>query len=186
MPGTTQLRPAAPKAVYSAVQRQRGSPQKQRTSPSASKQAGFDLPPDFFVQLLQEGRNVVLLLDGLDEVATEGERAQVRQSVEDLVGGRPELRVVVTCRTAAYRSGRTALGADFKEVLVQALEYEPHIVPMVRHDSFRPRIDDFVSHARHRGSVIEERDGSYRFIHLAFQEFLAARHLRRPGNATSR
>ncbi|MFA7242248.1 MAG: SUMF1/EgtB/PvdO family nonheme iron enzyme [Sulfuricellaceae bacterium] len=273
--------------------------------------AEFDLPDDFFVQLLKEGRNVVLLLDGLDEVADEDERAQVRQSVEELVSGRPALRVIVTCRTIAYRSGRTALGADFREIAVQPLDPELHIAPMVRqayacihpHDAtlrdkraedllrgilaleetrrarlgkdadalvdsplmvrlllivhvnertlpderavlfekainallqvdygreennnsdlakdwkpyrdmaqhlafhmhrqgsdqgreieeaalkralreeetFVARIDDFLSHARQRGSVLEERNGVYRFIHLAFQEFLVARYLR--------
>jgi formylglycine-generating enzyme required for sulfatase activity len=284
-----------------------------------SKQAEFSVPPDFFVQLLELGRDVVLLLDGLDEVANEDERAQVREAVEDLVRGRSELRALVTCRTAAYRSGRTALGADFKEVLVQALDHDAQIVPMVeqayaciypedthrrerrsrdlldgilrletdrrvrygasagplvdsplmvrlllivhvsnrtlpeeraalfekavdalmqvdygleegvnrelaedwklyrdmaqhlafhmhrqgrqqgreidepamRHalasdESFGPRIDDFVGHARHRGSVVEERDGVYRFIHLAFQEFLVARYLREVVGAASR
>lgn len=43
---------------------------------------------------------------------------------------------------------------------------------------FDRHIDDFLSHARQRGSVLEERDGAYRFIHLAFQEFLVARYLR--------
>ena len=75
-----------------------------------SKQADFDLPADFFVQLLKDGRDVLLLLDGLDEVANENERAEVRESVDDLVRGRKDLlRIVVTCRTIAYRSGRTAL-----------------------------------------------------------------------------
>ncbi|MDS4059946.1 MAG: NACHT domain-containing protein, partial [Candidatus Contendobacter sp.] len=276
-----------------------------------SKQADFDLPVDFFVKLLKDGQDVLLLLDGLDEVANENERAEVRQSVEDLVGGREALRVVVTCRTVAYRSGRTALGANFREIAVQPLDFERHIAPMVRqayaciypHDAalraerandllggiqrleaerrvrlgeraealvdspllvrlllivhfnnrklpeeraelfdkainallqvdygreesdirelstdwklyrdmaqhlafhmhqqgrdqgreieepalkaalrqeeeFKPRIDDFLSHARQRGSVLEERDGAYRFIHLALQEFLVARYLR--------
>ncbi|MBL8425264.1 MAG: SUMF1/EgtB/PvdO family nonheme iron enzyme [Candidatus Accumulibacter phosphatis] len=275
-----------------------------------SREAPFDLPVDFFVRLLDEGRNVLLLLDGLDEVANEGERAEVRQSVQDLVCGRPALRVVVTCRTIAYRSGGTALGADFREILVQALDHAQHIAPMVRQayacihpqdsvrrleraddlltgirqleadrrrrlsenaaalvDSplmvrlllivhlnnralpdqradlfdkainallqvdygrdesdnrelsadwtlyrdmaqqlafrmhqqgtdqgreieepalrailraepeFQPRLDDFVRHARQRGSVLEERDGAYRFLHLALQEFLVARYL---------
>jgi formylglycine-generating enzyme required for sulfatase activity len=276
-----------------------------------SRQADFDLPGDFFVQLLQDGRDVLLLLDGLDEVANEDERAEVRQSVEDLVGGHAAMRVLVTCRTVAYRGGRTALGAGFREVAVQPLDFEQHITPMVRQaydcihprddalraervadlldgiarledarrarqgeeapklvDSplmvrlllivhvnnrrlpderadlfdkainallqvdygreegdirelstdwklyrdmaqhlafqmhqqgrdqgreieepalkaalrqeadFRPHIDDFLRHARQRGSVLEERNGVYRFIHLAFQEFLAARYLR--------
>ncbi|MBV5273614.1 MAG: NACHT domain-containing protein [Lamprocystis purpurea] len=271
-----------------------------------SRQADFDLPADFFVQLLQDGRDVLLLLDGLDEVANEDERAEVRQSMEDLVGGRAAMRVLVTCRTIAYRGGRTALGADFREIVVQPLDFTQHIVPMVQQayacihprdaslqaervtdlvdgmtrleagrrarqgeevsalvDSplmvrlllivhvnnrrlpderadlldkainallqvdygreegdirelstdwklfgdmaqhldfhlhqqgrdqgraleepalkaalrqeadFIPRIDDFLRHARQR--VLEERNGVYRFIHLAFQEFLAAR-----------
>ena len=275
-----------------------------------SKQADFDLPADFFVQLLQDGQDVLLLLDGLDEVANEDERAEVRQSVEDLASGREALRVVVTCRTIAYRSGRTALAADFREIAVQPLDPEQHIAPMVRqayaciypHDAalraerandllggiqrleaerrarlgeqaealvdsplmvrlllivhfnnrrlpderadlfdkainallqvdygleqsvindlsadwklfrdmaqqlafhlhqqgrdqgreieepalkkalreeveFKPRLDDFLGHARQRGSVLEERGGAYRFIHLAFQEFLVARYL---------
>ena len=276
-----------------------------------SKQADFDLPIDFFVKLLKDGRDVLLLLDGLDEVANENERAEVRQSVEDLVRGRKDLRIVVTCRTIAYRSGRTALGAHFREIAVQPLDFKQHISPMVRqayaciypHDAalraeraddllggiqrleeerrarlgeqaealvdspllvrlllivhfnnrklpderaklfdkainalfqvdygreesdirelstdwkpyrdmaqhiafhmhqqgrdqgreieepalkaalrqeevFKPRIDDFLGHARLRGSVLEERDGAYRFIHLALQEFMVARYLR--------
>jgi predicted NACHT family NTPase len=275
-----------------------------------SKQADFDLPANFFVQLLKEGRDVLLLLDGLDEVANEHERAEVRQSVEDLVGGRESMRVIVTCRTVAYRSGRTGLAANFREIAVQPLDFEQQITPMVRQayacispadvalrsermrdllrgietleqerrarlgaeagalvDSplmvrlllivhmnnrtlpderadlfdkainallqvdygreesnigelstdwklfremaqllafhmhqqgrdqgreidepslkealsteaeFKPRIEDFLTHARQRGSVLEERDGAYRFIHLAFQEFLVARFL---------
>ncbi|TMQ78885.1 SUMF1/EgtB/PvdO family nonheme iron enzyme [Candidatus Accumulibacter phosphatis] len=275
-----------------------------------SKESPFDLSADFFVRLLNDGRNVLLLLDGLDEVANEGERAEVRQSVENLVAGRNAMRVVVTCRTIAYRSGRTALGADFRQIEVQALEHARHIVPMVRQayacihpqdsgrrreraddlltgiqrleadrrqrlgenaaalvdsplmvrlllivhlnnralpeqradlfdkainallqvdygydesdrrelsadwtlyrdmaqqlafhmhqqgadqgreieepalrailraeEAFQPRLDDFVRHARQRGSVLEERDGAYRFLHLALQEFLVARYL---------
>ncbi|AUB84295.1 SUMF1/EgtB/PvdO family nonheme iron enzyme [Candidatus Thiodictyon syntrophicum] len=275
------------------------------------RQADFDLSPHFFVQVLQDGRDILLLLDGLDEVANESERFEVRQCVEDLVGGRETMRVLVTCRTVAYRSGRTALGADFREILVRPLDFKAHIAPMVRQaydciypqdaavrgervndllegirrleedrrtrlgkdaealvDSplmvrlllivhfnnrrlpderadlfdkainallqvdygreegdirelstdwkpfrdmaqhlafhmhgqgrdqgreiedaalkaalrqdtdFKPRIDDFLQSARQRGSVLEERTGVYRFIHLAFQEFLAARYLR--------
>jgi hypothetical protein len=40
-----------------------------------------------------------------------------------------------------------------------------------------PRVEDFVRHARQRGSVLEERNGAYRFLHLALQEFLVARYL---------
>ena len=98
----------------------------------SSKQASSDLPADFFVQLLKDGHDVLLLLDGLDEVANEDERAEVRQSVEELVHGRKAMRIMVTCRTVAYRSGRTALGAHFREIAVQPLGFDRHIAPMVR------------------------------------------------------
>ena len=275
-----------------------------------AKQSAFGLPADFFEQLLLDGRHVVLLLDGLDEVANERERSAVRQCVEELVSGRPAMRTIVTCRTIAYRNDRTALGAQFREVAVQPLDFELHIAPMVRQaytcihpqdpvlreeriaallggieqlerdrrsrlgdaadalvdsplmvrlllivhlswrtlpnaradlfnkaihallqvdyerdaevaeelsndwksgldmaqhlahhmhcqgpdqgrvidepalkaalredEDFVPRIDAFLGNARQRGSVLEERDGTYRFIHLAFQEFLVARYL---------
>jgi formylglycine-generating enzyme required for sulfatase activity len=87
------------------------------------RQTGLDLPEDFFARLLGNGQAVILLLDGLDEVPNESERVGVRQAIEDLVTGRETMRVVVTCRTAAYED-RTALGKGFREVRVQPLEDE--------------------------------------------------------------
>ncbi len=94
------------------------------------RQADFDLPKDFFQQLLRDGRDVLLLLDGLDEVANEDERAAVREAVEELAAGRDAMRLIVTCRIAAYR-GRTALGGNFREVAVTPLDDE-RIRGMVR------------------------------------------------------
>ena len=94
------------------------------------KQTSFELPDDFFQQLLRQGLGVMLLLDGLDEVPNEAERVQVRQGIEDLVTGRDQMRVVVTCRTAAYQE-RTALGKGFQEVKVQPLDSE-HLEALVR------------------------------------------------------
>ena len=45
----------------------------------------------------------------------------VREAVENLVNGRPNMRVIVACRTAASKN-QTALGADFREVAVVRLE----------------------------------------------------------------
>ena len=275
------------------------------------KDSGIDLPGDFFSRLLGTGQNVILLLDGLDEVANENERALVRESVESLMSGKEQLRAIVTCRTIAYKSQGTALGASFKEVMVKPIDYKLHVTPMVQQaygcifpsdegqrsartadllhgitqleqdrrarlgddalmlvdtplmvrlllivhynerklpderaklfekainaliqvdygreeevrqtlaanwemrremsqhlafhmhqqgrdqgreidepvlkaslksePEFLSHIDDFLSHIRNRGGLLEERDGAYRFIHLAFQEFLAARYLR--------
>jgi hypothetical protein len=87
------------------------------------RQAGLALPDDFFATLLNQGRHVMLLLDGLDEVPNEDERALVSQSVNDLTSGRPHVRLVVTSRTQAYQ-GRAVLGRDFRVVRVLPLEPE--------------------------------------------------------------
>jgi formylglycine-generating enzyme required for sulfatase activity len=105
-------------------------------------QTSFELPPDFFKQLLRSGQRVMLLLDGLDEVPNEAERAEIRQAIENLVTGREQMQVVVTCRTAAYKD-RTALGQDFREVWVSPLD-EAHIERLVRHayaDIYRHETD---------------------------------------------
>ncbi len=61
------------------------------------------LPVDFFARLLKSGRSVILLLDGLDEVADEIERDIVTQTIENLVTGRKQIRAIRTCRSVAYK-----------------------------------------------------------------------------------
>ena len=90
----------------------------------------FELSTSFFTDQLQQGRSVILLLDGLDEVPNEADRVRVREEIESLVTGRGQMRVVVTCRTAAHQ-GRTALGRGFREVQVKPLEDE-HIRDLVQ------------------------------------------------------
>ncbi len=80
----------------------------------------FQLPDDFFVKLMRAGHPALLLLDGLDEVPNEKRRVEVRGAIEQLADSCADLRVVVTCRTAAF-TGKTALGKDFAEVQVQPL-----------------------------------------------------------------
>ncbi|MGH7494141.1 MAG: SUMF1/EgtB/PvdO family nonheme iron enzyme [bacterium] len=94
------------------------------------KQSSFDLPREFFQLLLRDGQAVILLLDGLDEVPNEDERARVREAIEELATGRERMRIVVTCRTAAYKD-RTALGRGFREVRVKPLE-KKHINALVK------------------------------------------------------
>ncbi|HNB53658.1 MAG TPA: NACHT domain-containing protein, partial [Anaerolineales bacterium] len=89
----------------------------------ATRQEYLAPEPDFFAHLLQQQKDVLLLLDGLDEVPTEMEREKVSQAIEDLVAGREHLRVVVTSRIAAYR-GNVVLGRGFQEVRVLPLSAE--------------------------------------------------------------
>ncbi|MCA9951820.1 MAG: SUMF1/EgtB/PvdO family nonheme iron enzyme, partial [Anaerolineales bacterium] len=80
----------------------------------------FQLPDDFFTRLLRAGHPALLLLDGLDEVPNEKRRVEVRGAIEQLADSCSHLRLVVTCRTAAF-TGKTTLGKDFAEVQVQPL-----------------------------------------------------------------
>jgi transcriptional regulator with XRE-family HTH domain len=91
------------------------------------------LPPEFFRNLLERGHRVILLLDGLDEVANEAERAIVTQTIEHLVAGRgrkQKLSVVVTCRSVAYK-GQVILTQGFRQVTVQTLDSK-HVERLVR------------------------------------------------------
>lgn len=88
------------------------------------------LSPDFLNYLLRDGKTVLLLLDGLDEVPNEDERALIRSRIEDLVTGKKNLRVVVTSRTAAYQ-GQAVLGRDFQHIHVLPLD-ETQIEKLIR------------------------------------------------------
>ncbi|MEO0974852.1 MAG: SUMF1/EgtB/PvdO family nonheme iron enzyme, partial [Pseudomonadota bacterium] len=57
---------------------------------------------------------------------------------------------------------------DEDEIIRELREYE----------EFVSHTKDFLRQIRERASVMEERDGMFRFIHLALQEFLAARYLK--------
>ncbi len=95
------------------------------------RQTNLSISSDFLAFLLRSEQNVLLLLDGLDEVPNETERVRVRQAIEDLTAGREDLRVVVTSRTAAYR-GQAVLGHGFCQARVLPLAQE-QIEALVRH-----------------------------------------------------
>ena len=80
-----------------------------------------DLSPDFFKALLKEGGNCLVMLDGLDEVPSEGERELLCRTVESLVNWPSNNRYIITSRTAAY-SGQSVIAADFRNVQVKPLQ----------------------------------------------------------------
>ena len=81
------------------------------------KQVAFDLPDDFFAALMKKNAPIILLLDGLDEVVEIDTRAEIAHAIDDLAKSRENLRMVVTCRSAAY-IGRATLSANRFEHLV--------------------------------------------------------------------
>ncbi|MCP5097209.1 MAG: SUMF1/EgtB/PvdO family nonheme iron enzyme, partial [Chloroflexi bacterium] len=77
------------------------------------------LPPDFFDKLLDGDTPVILLLDGLDEVADDAERRLVSRELQTLIDGGEAAYIVVTSRTRAYR-GQVRL-ADLRLAEVQPM-----------------------------------------------------------------
>ncbi len=67
-----------------------------------------------FVDHSLESNNLLLLLDGLDEV-TSGERQRVIGQIKDLLDKHPKCRAIITCRTAVYRG-------EFNNVVGETLE----------------------------------------------------------------
>jgi formylglycine-generating enzyme required for sulfatase activity len=84
------------------------------------RQAGLNLPTDFFSVLLHQGARVMLLLDGLDEVRTPELRAVVAQAIRDLVAARPQLLCVLTSRPHSY-DDEVTVGAGFRTVRLSSL-----------------------------------------------------------------
>jgi formylglycine-generating enzyme required for sulfatase activity len=82
-----------------------------------------NFPEDFFDRLLRGG-GCLLMLDGLDEVVNQAERAQVREEVERLVREQyPRNLVIVTAREAGYQKD-AVFSDDFLRLDVQPLEEE--------------------------------------------------------------
>ncbi|HZF12083.1 MAG TPA: SUMF1/EgtB/PvdO family nonheme iron enzyme [Thermoanaerobaculia bacterium] len=82
-----------------------------------------EIPRDLSPRLWEHSR-LLLLLDGLDEIADEGLRAEVCRFLEDLspIGaGRESLRAVVSCRFAGY-SERVRLSGRFSPLEVRPLD----------------------------------------------------------------
>ncbi len=87
------------------------------------QEAAIGLPPDFFERLMLQGRSCILLLDGLDEVANERQRALVVQAVKNVASNGGLRQIVITCRTRAYR-GDALLPEEFRVAEVQPMTPE--------------------------------------------------------------
>jgi len=73
-------------------------------------------------ETLLRAKCCLLLLDGLDEIASAAERPQVRAAVETLVNTTyPGNRVIVTARGSGYRD-QAVFGKDFTRLDVQSLD----------------------------------------------------------------
>jgi formylglycine-generating enzyme required for sulfatase activity len=80
------------------------------------------LPGDFGQRLCERGK-LLLLFDGLDEVASAKERAKVARFIEDIHASAPDSHVLVSCRYAGYTS-EVALAHQFVELHLRPLDDE--------------------------------------------------------------
>ncbi len=76
----------------------------------------------FGARLLERGR-LLLLFDGLDEVADVEQRARVARWIEDAARALPTCKPVVTCRFAGY-ANEARLGEEFLELHLRPLTQE--------------------------------------------------------------
>jgi predicted NACHT family NTPase len=88
-----------------------------------------NLPADFFRELLSRDRTCLVMLDGIDEVASEAQRKKICRAVESLAGWTQGNRYLVTSRPAAY-SGDVYL-RGFRRVNVLPLE-PPQVEALLR------------------------------------------------------
>ncbi len=82
----------------------------------------LNTPPDFGKNLLERG-NLLLLFDGLDEVADLKQREKVAKWIVDAVACYSTCRFVVTCRFAGY-SETVRLSAKFLEMHIRPFSTE--------------------------------------------------------------
>jgi formylglycine-generating enzyme required for sulfatase activity len=80
------------------------------------------LPKDIGRILLERG-NLLILLDGLDEVSNQEHRAKVARWIESAAVAYPNCRFVVTCSYAGYRD-KAQLSAEFLELHLRPLNDE--------------------------------------------------------------
>jgi formylglycine-generating enzyme required for sulfatase activity/nucleoside phosphorylase/energy-coupling factor transporter ATP-binding protein EcfA2 len=85
------------------------------------RQAELELPEDFFTSILLDGHSLVLMLDGLDEIADESWRLRVSRAIDDLVKMPYNLKCIVTTRSAAYH-GSILLSPRFKVLRLTPLD----------------------------------------------------------------
>jgi energy-coupling factor transporter ATP-binding protein EcfA2 len=83
----------------------------------------YDLPKDFFAQMLSRDSTVCLLLDSLDEIPDEVGRFQASHAVMQLAANRSIGQMLVASRDHAY-VGRTILPRPFRRFIVQPMRPE--------------------------------------------------------------
>jgi predicted NACHT family NTPase len=129
----------------------------------------LDTAPDFGARMCKHGR-LLLLLDGLDEVANAKERAEVARWIEGMRKSGVDCWFLVTCRYAGY-AGEVPLDASFLELHLRPLDDEQ--VRRFVNNWFRI-VEREVSRDPQQAKVRAERGAKALLETLAQPEFVAA------------
>lgn len=76
--------------------------------------------PNFFSDLLRSDQHLLLLFDGMDEIADENDFSTIQRLIVNLSIDRPSLHILATCRTSAYETF-VSLGAKFQVTELQPM-----------------------------------------------------------------
>ncbi|MEI2609481.1 MAG: hypothetical protein V9G20_12710 [Candidatus Promineifilaceae bacterium] len=119
--------------------------------------------PEQRAELYQKATDTLLLPEHAPD-------EEVAERIGRLVGGSREVHreLVQYLAFRMHVQGETQ-GREISEEAVRAI--------LNREPAYAPLVNDFLALTRLRGTLLEERLGMYRFIHLAFQEYLVARYL---------
>ena len=105
------------------------------------------------------------------------DEAGARRAVVDW-GGPPDKQREWLSQLAFAMHRRGAAGATADEAQVRAV-----LAPLLERRGELPLLERFIAAVRGRGGLFEERGERFQFMHLTFQEFLAAQHLARQWDA---
>ena len=89
-------------------------------------------------------------------------------------GGPPDKQREWLSHLAFHMQKGGQAGASLDEPGVRAV-----LAPALHERGEEPLLDPFLAEASHRGGLFEERGGRFQFMHLTFQEYLAAQYLAR-------
>jgi len=101
------------------------------------------------------------------------DEAGARRAVVDW-GGPPDKQREWLSQLAFEMHQRGAAGATADESQVRSV-----LSPLLERRGELPLLERFIAAVRGRGGLFEERGDRFQFMHLTFQEFLAAQHLAR-------
>ncbi|MBN1998861.1 SUMF1/EgtB/PvdO family nonheme iron enzyme, partial [candidate division KSB1 bacterium] len=120
-----------------------------------------DMTLEVFKELIHGDQPCLIMLDGLDEVASDQDRELACETIESMSSWPVSNRFIVTSRPAAF-TGQSVIGCDFKQVFVKPLE-KPYVETLIKRlytaARHAERIEDLLSWIENFEKREKERSG---------------------------